>query len=170
MATTLEYGKKILITRMIKSLEKEGYKVEFAPDYEGFIIADRRDDPNIFLLATSAIEEMRSDNAGKPAAFIEAIIRFVKNNISLGTASVPPTKEVMRDIRMPADAQKSPPPLRGAPQQRASTPSSPMPDTEDLDKHALDILEAPTDDDVADVDDVEEISNIIPEDNLKKRR
>ena len=164
MATTLEYGKKILITRMIKSLEKEGYKVEFAPDYEGFIIADRRDDPNIFLLATSAIEEMRSDNAGKPAAFVDAIIRFVKNNISLGTASVPPTKEVMRDVRMPADAQKSPPPLR------ASTPSSPTPSSDDLDRHALDILDAPTDDDVADVDDVEEISNIIPEDNLKKKR
>jgi len=164
MATTLEYGKKILITRMIKSLEKEGYKVEFAPDYEGFIIADRRDDPNIFLLATSAIEEMRSDNAGKPAAFVDAIIRFVKNNISLGTASVPPSKEVMRDVRMPADAQKSPPPLR------ASTPSSPTPSSDDLDRHALDILDAPTDDDVADVDDVEEISNIIPEDNLKKKR
>jgi len=165
MATTLEYGKKILITRMIKSLEKEGYKVEFAPDYEGFIIADRRDDPNIFLLATTVIEEMRSANAGKPAAFIDGIIAFVKNNISLGTASVPPSKEVMRDIRMPVDAQKSPPPLRAPVAQRASAPSS-----EDLDKHALDILEAPTDDDVADVDDVEEISNIIPEDNLKKRR
>jgi hypothetical protein len=164
MATTLEYGKKILITRMIKSLEKEGYKVEFAPDYEGFIIADRRDDPNIFLLATTVIEEMRSDNAGKPAAFIDAIIRFVKTNISLGTASVPPTKEVMRDIRMPADAQKSPPPLR------ASTPSSPMPSSEDLDKHALDILDAPTDDDVGELDDVEEISNIIGEDDLKKKR
>lgn len=164
MATTLEYGKKILIKRMIKSLEAEGYKVEYAPDYEGFIVADRRDDPNIFLLAANTIEGMRNANAGKPAAFVDAVISFVRSNISLSAPSVPPTAEAMRDSSMPPAASSVPPPLDDA----AAVEFADTDDAVNLDDQAMQILDAPTGDDVGESDDLEEISNIIPEDEIDK--
>jgi hypothetical protein len=166
MATTLEYGKKILIKRMIKSLEDEGYKVEYAPDYEGFIVADRRDDPNIFLLAANTIDGIRNANAGKPAAFVDAVISFVRSNISLSAPSVPPTAEAMRDSSMPPAASSIPPPLDEA--AAAAAEYADVDDAVNLDDQAMQILDAPTGDDVGESDDLEEISNIIPEDDLNK--
>lgn len=112
MSSTLEFGKKILMKRMIEALEKEGYKVEFAPDYEGFIIADRRDDPNIFLLAANTIEQLRFDYAGKPGAFLDAVLKHVRHNISIGMASVPPQPGVMPEGGAHRHIPGGPPPLK----------------------------------------------------------
>jgi len=166
MATTLEYGKKILLKRMVKSIEGEGYKVEYAPDYEGYIIADKRDDPNIFLLTANIIDELRNENAGRPAAFLQAVMVYVKNNISIGAASVPPSSDQMRDSSMPEEAAVTPPPLESVPAEEEAdfVPEEAAP----LDQQAIEILDLPTEDDVQEEgDDVEEISNIIDEEDLK---
>lgn len=166
MATTLEYGKKILLKRMIKLIEGEGYKVEYALDYEGYIIADKRDDPNIFLLAANIIDELRNENAGRPAAFLQAVMAYVKNNIGIGAASVPPSLDQMRDSSMPEEAAVTPPPLEPVTAEEAAdfVPEEVAP----LDQQAMDILDMPTvDDGQEEGEDVEEISNIIDEEYLK---
>jgi hypothetical protein len=165
MSSTLEFGKKILIKRMVASLEKEGYKVEFAPDYEGFIIADRRDDPNIFLLATGTIEQLRNEHAGNPTAFLDAVLRHVKHNISIGAISVPPPSGPQPEGAVQHYVPAGPPPLRVVPGEEAGEDGVPTGEFQQVPRQegAQDLAEE------VEGDDVEEISNILEDEDLKNQ-
>ena len=178
MAITLEFGKKILMKRILQMLEKENYRVEYADEYGGYIVADKREDPNIFLLTQNTIDDFRAKNPGKPAAFLEAVLTEVKNNVNAAATSIPPgagemQQEPMADeMAMVEEVPPSPEPvdelevleveevpdLQPMPEDDLPVASSQGEDSPDA-EHMVPVAETS--------DDIEEISSIIPEDDPK---
>jgi hypothetical protein len=175
MAITLEFGKKILMKRMLRMLEEEDYRVEYADDYGGYIVADKREDPNIFLLTQEAIDDFRAKSPGKPASFLDAVLAEVKNNVNAAAMSMPPQPDDMAEgaVEQEVLAEEVPPspdPVDEiAPEEVHDL--QPMPEEEmPLDTSAMEDAEALEDMvPVADEgDDIEEISSIIPGDDEPK--
>lgn len=82
MTSSLDFGRKILMKRMIQSLEDEGYRVEFAEEYNGYIVAGQGEDPAVMLLDADAIEGQRRAHPGSAGAFVEGVLRLVQGQIS----------------------------------------------------------------------------------------
>jgi hypothetical protein len=94
MTSSLDFGRKILMKRLIQALEGEGYRVEFAEDYNGYIVAGQGEDPAVMLLDADTIENQRRTHPGSAQHFIEGILGFVQSQISSqGSASLQPPPE-----------------------------------------------------------------------------
>lgn len=108
MTSSLDYGRKILMKRMIHTLEQEGYRVEFAEDYHGWIVAGQGEDPAVMLLDADAIERFRMDSPGNAKGFLEGIVTHVQGQISAqGSQSLqPPAGEAALEY---ADVPSEPP-------------------------------------------------------------
>jgi|GEM_PF-2909767 len=153
MSTALELGKKILLKRMLMLLEKEGYRVEFAPDYDGYIITDRREDPNIYLLTSETIENLRTKNAGNPGAFLNEILEHIKHNIGMSAPSIPPPSDYGTPVQELPENPPSPPPLY----------------TNISDENQREFYKQTDSEDYSENDDIEEISSIIEEEGGMKK-
>ena len=171
MAITLEFGRKILMKRVLQMLEQENYRVEYADDYGGYIVADKREDPNIFLLTRDSIEDLRSQNPGKPAAFLEAVLAEVKNSVNAAATSLPPQAGDMAEsaYREDAYAEKVPPSPDPVDEFEAEEvldlqpiPEEELPIESSAGEDAMDLEDMVPVEDVG--DEIEEISSIIPED------
>ena len=107
MTSSLDFGRKILMKRMIQSLEGEGYRVEFAEEYNVYIVAGQGEDPAVMLLDAEAIEGQRQAHPGSAGAFVEGILKLVQSQISAqGSASLQPpteTDEAAAYADVPAD-------------------------------------------------------------------
>jgi hypothetical protein len=91
MSAALDYGRKILMKRMIQNLESEGYRVEFAEEYNGWIVAGQGEDPAVMLLEANAIERFRTQSPGNARGFLDGIVEHVKSQISAqGSVSLQP--------------------------------------------------------------------------------
>lgn len=91
MTSSLDYGRKILMRRMIQGLELEGYRVEFAEEYNGWIVAGQGEDPAVILIEADTIERFRADSPGNASGFIQGIVGHVKSQISAqGSSSLQP--------------------------------------------------------------------------------
>ena len=91
MSSSLDFGRKILMKRMIQSLEGEGYRVEFAEEYNGYIVAGQGEDPAVMLLDADAIDGQRQAHPGSAGAFVEGVLKLVQSQISAqGSASLQP--------------------------------------------------------------------------------
>ncbi len=165
MPDDFEFGRKILFKRMMASLENAGYRVETAPDYDGFIVADRREDPNILLLHWKTIEQLRDEYPGNPSAFIAAILKHVKGNLSPDTGSVPPPAGHQSEQPVAQYVASGPLPLRAAAHQEANS------DLISTGEYiSPEYREAPGEDEEAQQnDEVEEISGIIDDEDLKNQ-
>jgi len=82
MTSSLDFGRKILMKRMIQSLEGEGYRVEFAEEYNGYIVAGQGEDPAVMLLDADTIEGQRQAHPGSAGAFVDGVLKFVRSQIS----------------------------------------------------------------------------------------
>jgi len=109
MTSSLDFGRKILMKRMIQSLEGEGYRVEFAEEYNGYIVAGQGEDPAVMLLDAEAIEGQRQAHPGSAGAFVAGILQLVQSQISSqGSASLQaPTEAVEAEAY--ADVPAEPP-------------------------------------------------------------
>lgn len=110
MVSPLDYGKRILVKRLLKALEEAGFRIEEAPDYGGFVVSERREEHNMFLLSHSLIEGFRKEHAGNAKGFVEAVVQHIKSNITGASSIVPPAgssegQPVAEEIPQP------PPPL-----------------------------------------------------------
>ncbi|MBW2262099.1 MAG: hypothetical protein JRG91_09015 [Deltaproteobacteria bacterium] len=95
--------------RMIKSLEGEGFRVEFAEEYNGYIVAGQGEDPAVMLLDADAIEGQRQIHPGSAGAFVEGILKLVQSQISAqGSSSLQPPTEV-EEAEAYADVPSDPP-------------------------------------------------------------
>lgn len=109
MTSSLDFGRKILMKRMIQSLEGEGYRVEFAEEYNGYIVAGQGEDPAVMLLDAEAIEGQRQAHPGSAGAFVEGILHLVQSQISVqGSASLQPQTET-GEAEAYADVPAEPP-------------------------------------------------------------
>ena len=109
MISSLDFVRKILMKRMIKSLEGEGYRVEFAEEYNGYIVAGQGEDPAVMLLDADAIEGQRQTHPGSAGAFVEGILKLVQSQISAqGSASLQPPTEG-EEAEAYADVPSDPP-------------------------------------------------------------
>jgi hypothetical protein len=109
MTSSLDFGRKILMKRMIQSLEGEGYRVEFAEEYNGYIVAGQGEDPAVMLLDAEAIEGQRQAHPGSAGAFVEGILQLVQSQISAqGSASLQPPTET-GEAEAYADVPAEPP-------------------------------------------------------------
>lgn len=113
MTSSLDFGRKILMKRMIQSLEGEGYRVEFAEEYNGYIVAGQGEDPAVMLLDADTIEGQRQAHPGSAGAFIEGVLKLVQGQISAqGSASLQPPTEV-DEADAYADVPSGPPDALG---------------------------------------------------------
>ena len=109
MTSSLDFGRKILMKRMIQSLEAEGYRVEFAEDYNGYIVAGQGEDPAVMLLDADAIDGLRRRNPGSAGAFVGAVLEHVQSQISSqGSQSIQPVTEEAEAVDY-ADVPSDPP-------------------------------------------------------------
>lgn len=94
MISSLDFARQILLKRMIKTLEGEGYRVEFAEEYNGFIVAGHGEDPAVMLLDADTIENHRVAHPGSASQFVEGILNFVQSQISASdtTSFQPPVR------------------------------------------------------------------------------
>jgi len=91
MNSSMDFGRQILIRRMVAAIERAGYRVEFAEEYNGYIVAGQGEDPSVMLLEADTIEGLRLGSPGNPNAFVEAVVEHVRKNINVkGSASIGP--------------------------------------------------------------------------------
>ncbi len=105
MTASLDFGRKILMRRMLQALEKVGYRVEFAEEYHGWIVAGQGEDPAVMLLEADSIEKLRLVHPGNAAGFIDAVVAHVRSQISVqGSTSLgpPPSLAASKYVDVPS--------------------------------------------------------------------
>jgi hypothetical protein len=136
----------ILMKRMIKSLEGEGYRVEFAEEYNGYIVAGQGEDPAVMLLDADTIEGQRQANPGSAGAFVEGVLRFVQSQISAqGSTSLQPATEG-EEAAAYADVPSDPPSVVGVDEDMIVDEE---PAEEGLEAAEVDLDEEPAGEDIA---------------------